>query len=125
VPLRNAAMDSSWVIDSIVSPDAEVSGATILQSVISPLVHVAPTALVQGSVLMRGVRVGRDARVRHAIVDEGVVIPDGERIGCDTEEDRRRFFVTANGVVVVHAASVGAFRKGPSPVVRRTQVLQM
>jgi glucose-1-phosphate adenylyltransferase len=124
VPLRRVTRDLSWVMDSVVSPDAKVSGATILQSVISPSVHVAPTAEVQGSVLMRGVRVGRDARIRHAIVDEGVVIPDGERIGCDTGEDRRRFFVTENGVVVVHAGDAGAFRKGPLSEIQQMQVLE-
>jgi glucose-1-phosphate adenylyltransferase len=122
VSFRNVTKDSSWVIDSIVSPDAQVAGATILQSVISPSVYVAPTAQVQGCVLMRGVRVGRDARIRHAIVDEGVVIPDGERIGCDTAEDRRRFSLTENGVAVVHAGNASAFRAAPVPGIRGAQV---
>ena len=59
---------------------------------------------------MSGVRVGPHAKVRHAIIGEGVVIPEGARIGCDSIEDRRRFHVTENGVVVVHgpdAARIG------------------
>jgi glucose-1-phosphate adenylyltransferase len=98
---QNAVMDSPWVVDSIVPPGAEVSGATILHSILSPSVCVAPTAQILGSVLMPGVTVGRNARIQRAIIGEGVAIPDGERIGCDFNEDCRRFQVSANGVVTV------------------------
>ena len=50
---------------------------------------------------MPGVKVGRDARIQHAIIGEDVEIPDGDRIGYDSGEDRRRFHVTENGVVSV------------------------
>jgi len=50
---------------------------------------------------MPGVRVGRHARIRKAIIDRDVLIPRGALIGYDLEEDRRRHTVTDNGVVVV------------------------
>jgi glucose-1-phosphate adenylyltransferase len=90
------------VLDSIISDDTDVSGAAIIQSVISKSVEVGPGAHVAGSVLMPGARVGRGAKIRRAIVCEGAVIPEGERIGFNTAEDRHRFFVTENGVAVVH-----------------------
>lgn len=99
---RNADLNSSYGVDSVISPDSDVSGATIQQSVLAPSVYVAPYAEISGSILMSGVRVGQGARVRHAIIGEGVVIPEGAQIGCDFIEDRRRFQVTENGVVVVH-----------------------
>jgi glucose-1-phosphate adenylyltransferase len=92
------------VLDSIISDDAEVSGAAIIQSVISKSVQVGPCAHVAGSVLMPDARVGRGAKIRRAIVCEGAVIPEGERIGFDSAEDRHRFFVTENGVAVVHSS---------------------
>ena len=52
---------------------------------------------------MPGVRVGRHARIRKAIIDRDVLIPRGAVIGYDPEEDRRRHAVTENGVVVVTA----------------------
>jgi glucose-1-phosphate adenylyltransferase len=39
--------------------------------------------------------------VRKAIIDTGCVIPDGMQIGCNPEEDARRFYVTEKGIVLV------------------------
>jgi glucose-1-phosphate adenylyltransferase len=50
---------------------------------------------------MPGVRVGRHAKLRRAIVDRDVLVPRGAVIGHDLEEDRRRHSVTDSGVVVV------------------------
>ena len=50
---------------------------------------------------MPGVRVGRHARIRRAIIDRDVFIPRGAQIGYNEEEDRRRHTVSDNGVVVV------------------------
>ena len=50
---------------------------------------------------MPGVRVGRHARIRRAIIDRDVLIPRGALIGYDMEEDKRRHTVTDNGIVVV------------------------
>ncbi len=50
---------------------------------------------------MPGVRVGRHARIRRAIIDRDVFIPRAAQIGYNEEEDRRRHTVTDSGVVVV------------------------
>ena len=50
---------------------------------------------------MPGVRVGRHAQIRRAIIDRDVLIPRGAMIGYNLEEDRRRHTVTDDGVVVV------------------------
>jgi NDP-sugar pyrophosphorylase family protein len=57
--------------------------------------------LVESSVLMSGVSVGRGARIRHAVIEEGVHVPAGFQIGFDLENDRKLYFVTDNGVIVV------------------------
>lgn len=88
-------------LDSLLSAGCIVSGGTVVRSVLSPQVRVNSFSLVEDSVLMSGVEVGRYARVRRAIVDKFVKIPPGVHIGWDLEEDRRRFTVTEGGVVVV------------------------
>ena len=50
---------------------------------------------------MHGVEVGEDAVVRNAIVDKNVSIEPGARLGVDVEADRKRFVVSAGGIVVV------------------------
>ena len=52
-------------------------------------------------ILFRGVRVGKNVRIRRAIIDKWTKIPDGVQIGYDPVEDRRRFTVSESGVVVV------------------------
>ena len=56
---------------------------------------------IEQSILMPGVRVGRHARIRRAIIDRDVLIPRGAMIGYDLDEDRRRHTVTEDGIVVV------------------------
>lgn len=88
-------------LNSMVSAGVVVSGGTVRGSVLSPGVFVHSYAQVEGSVLMHGVRVGRNAVVRRAIIDKNVVVPPGFEIGVDNEADHARFTVTDNGIVVV------------------------
>ncbi len=88
-------------VDSMVSPGAVISGSLVENSVVSPNVHVHSWAHVQGSVLMEGVDIGRRAVVRNAILDKNVVVPEGAQIGVDLDQDRTRYTVSANGVVVI------------------------
>ena len=50
---------------------------------------------------MPGVRIGRHAKIRRAIIDRDVFIPRGALIGYNEDEDRRRHTVTDSGIVVV------------------------
>ncbi len=89
------------VRDSIVCAGSIVSGATVDSSVIGEHDHVDDGAYVQRSVLLDGVRVGRGAVIRNAIIDKNVVIPDGTLIGVDHDEDRRRGFSVSEGGITV------------------------
>jgi glucose-1-phosphate adenylyltransferase len=88
-------------LDSVISPGCIVSGSTILGSVLCPNVRVHSFCQIEQCILMPGVRVGRHARIRRAIIDRDVLIPRGALIGYNLEEDRRRHTVTDSGVVVV------------------------
>ena len=88
-------------LDSIISPGCIVSGSRISGSVLCPNVRVHSFCTIDECILMPGVRVGRHARIRRAIIDRDVLIPRGALIGYNLEEDRRRHTVTASGIVVV------------------------
>src|SRR4029434_2435753 len=88
-------------LDSVVSPGGIVSGSGIYGSVLCPNVRVHSFCYIEQCILMPGVRVGRHARIRRAIIDRDVLIPRGALIGYNEAEDRRRHTVTDSGVVVV------------------------
>ena len=58
-------------------------------------------SFVAGSVLMPGVRIGRNAIVRRAILDKNVVVADDAQIGVDPVLDAQRFSISTDGVIVV------------------------
>ena len=88
--------------DSIVSLGVVVSGGIVERSVLSPWVKVSSHALVTDSVILDGVQIGRNATVRRAILDKGVVVADGAMIGVDSQRDAERgFTITETGITVV------------------------
>lgn len=94
------------VLDSLICGGAIISGGRVERSVLSPYVRINSYAHVEDSILMDRVDVGRKAKIRRAILDKNVRIPEGFTIGYDREEDARRFLVTDSGVVVVPKAAL-------------------
>ena len=88
-------------LDSVISPGCIVSGSSIYGSVLCPNVRVHSFCHIEQCILMPGVRVGRHARIRRAIIDRDVLIPRGALIGYDADEDRRRHTVTDTGIIIV------------------------
>jgi glucose-1-phosphate adenylyltransferase len=92
-------------IDSIVAPGCIVSGGRVMRSILSPGVRVNSYCDVENSILLEDVEVGRYSRIRNAIIDGGVKLPEGTEIGIDPREDLARgFTVTEGGVTVVSDA---------------------
>jgi glucose-1-phosphate adenylyltransferase len=88
--------------DSIVSPGCVVSGGSIESSVLSPNIEVHEGARVENSVILSHAVIGRNAVVRRAILDKNVKVPEGAKIGVDSEADEARgFTVSESGVTVV------------------------
>ncbi len=88
--------------NSIVCQGAIISGGQVYRSIVSPGVRINSYALVEDSILFDGVVVGRNARIRRAIIDKDVRIPTGFEIGWNREADLARgFTVTEDGIIVV------------------------
>jgi len=87
--------------DSLVSHGCIISGGRIHRTVLGVGCRINSFSEVEECVLFERVRVGRHARVRRAIIDKDVEIPAGAVIGYDLEQDRKRFFVSDRGVVVI------------------------
>jgi glucose-1-phosphate adenylyltransferase len=76
--------------DSLVCEGSIISGGRIDKSILSPLVRIHSFSHVEQSILFEGVGVGRRARIRRAIIDKDVQVPEHMEIGYDHEADRRR-----------------------------------
>ncbi len=87
--------------DSLVCDGVIVSGGRINRSILSPCVRVNSFSLIEESIIFEHVNVGRYAKIRRAIVDKDVVIPPKTTIGYDIKKDRKRFYVSPEGIVVV------------------------
>ena len=88
-------------LDSIVSAGCIISGSSVRNSVLSPDVRINSYSEIDASILFSHVNVGRHCRIRKAIIDRDVHIPEGTTIGFDPEADRQRYFVTESGITVV------------------------
>jgi glucose-1-phosphate adenylyltransferase len=94
-------------VDSMVSGGDIIAGALVKHSLLFSQVVVSPRAIVEDSVILPDVVVGEGCRIRHAVIDEGCRIPPGTVIGEDPAADRRRFYVSPKGVVLVTAEMLG------------------
>jgi glucose-1-phosphate adenylyltransferase len=88
-------------LDSIVAGGCIMSGGTVKNSVLSRGVRVHTGALVEDSIILDNCDIGRRAKIRRAILDKNVRIPEGGTIGYDLEQDRKLHHVTESGIVVV------------------------
>ena len=94
-------------IDSTVADGAVVSGGQVRGSILSSNVRVNSWSEVTDSILLDGVDVGRNCRLRRAVVDKWVRVPEGTQIGFDPAADRARgFTVTDSGITVVGKSDV-------------------
>ncbi len=90
-----------FAIMSIVAPGCIISGGRVANSVLSYGVRTNSYSDVQDSIVMEGAEIGRHAKIRRAIIDKDVHIATGTHIGYDLEVDKKRFFVSDSGIVVV------------------------
>jgi len=94
-------------VDSMVSGGCIVSGGYLRRTLLFSDVHVRSYSLLEDSVVLPQVTVGRHCRIRKAVIDKRCALPDGTVIGEDPEQDARRFHRTEQGVVLVTPETLG------------------
>jgi glucose-1-phosphate adenylyltransferase len=90
-------------VNSMVSGGCIISGSQVRGSLLFSDVRVDERSLIEGSVILPHVDIGKGCHISRAIVDEGCQVPDGTQIGVDRQADAQRFEVTETGVVLVTA----------------------
>jgi glucose-1-phosphate adenylyltransferase len=92
---------TGMAIDSIVCPGCIISGGAVRNCVVSPDVRINSYTEVDDSIIFSHVNIGRHCRIRRAIIDRDVHIPEGSVIGFDPDQDARNYVVTDTGITVV------------------------
>jgi glucose-1-phosphate adenylyltransferase len=88
-------------LNSIVAEGTIISGSMVKNCVIGPNVRIHSYSQIEDSVIMDWVEVGRDCKIRHAIIDKSNIFPAGTVIGYDPVKDRERYVLSDSGIVVV------------------------
>lgn len=94
-------------VDSMVSGGCVISGACIRRSLLFSNVRVNSFSEVEGAVVLPNVKIGRHCKIKNAVIDKGCTIPDEIEIGVDIEADKKRFYVTPKGIVLVTPHMLG------------------
>lgn len=89
-------------VDSMVSGGCVISGSRVRHSLLFSNVRVNSFALVEDSVVLPDVRIGRYCRIRRAVIDRFCELKEGTVIGYDPAADRAAgFHVSEGGVTLV------------------------
>ena len=94
-------------VDSMVSGGCIISGAHVQNSLLFSHVTVENHSTIESSVILPDVTIGKNCKIKRAVIDENCHIPDGTVIGYDMEQDKERFYVSPNGVVLVVPEMLG------------------
>ena len=94
-------------VDSMISGGCIISGARVRHSLLFSNVTVDNYTKIDGSVILPDVTIGKNCRIYHAVIDKGCDVPDGTIIGQDHEEDKKKYYVSPKGVVLVTPEMLG------------------
>ena len=90
---------SACVEQSLISEGCLIQG-TVRHSVISTGVHVGVGSVVEDSVIMPYVHIGKNVQIKRAIIDEHTVVKDGCRIFSKEDENRAEIILVEEHVVI-------------------------
>ncbi|WP_462147936.1 glucose-1-phosphate adenylyltransferase [Pseudoalteromonas gelatinilytica] len=89
-------------VDSTVSGGCIISGSKVKKSLLFSNVYVHSFCEIEESVILPGVKIQRNCRIRRAIIDRNCEIPAGLEIGYDNKADKENGFrVSKKGIVLV------------------------
>ncbi|BAN35803.1 glucose-1-phosphate adenylyltransferase [Sulfuricella denitrificans skB26] len=94
-------------MDSLISSGCIISGATIERSLLFLKVYVGDYSLIQDSVILPNVEIGRHVTLKRVVVDKHCKIPDGFSAGIVPERDKQCFHVTERGITLITPEMLG------------------
>ncbi|MGF1758774.1 glucose-1-phosphate adenylyltransferase, partial [Photobacterium sagamiensis] len=89
------------VNNSLISNGSYIRGAKVYNSVLGFSCNIGHCSTVSESVILGDVKIGENCSIRRAILDKDVQIASGTVIGENLEEDRKKYHVSDEGIVVI------------------------
>lgn len=87
--------------DSIIAEGSIISGGKALNSVIGREVTVDSGTEVKNPLIINWAKISKNCKIKTAIINKDVEIPEGTEIGYDSNKDRKRFFVDKESKIIV------------------------
>jgi glucose-1-phosphate adenylyltransferase len=88
-------------LNSLICDGTIVSGGLVERSIVGANVRVNSYAYITDSIIMNNCNIGRRSKIRRALIDKNVRVPEASEIGFDPIADKKRFTVTESGIVVI------------------------
>ena len=91
------------IVDQVLQAEgSRILGAEVQKSVLSRNCAILPKAKIEESIIGQGVVVGKNCRIKRAIIDSYNIIPEGTIIGEDPEEDAKKYTIDPKtGIAVI------------------------
>jgi len=97
-------------VDSLVSGGCLISGSSVVSSVMFSNVRVHSFCKIEGAVILPNAVINRHVKLKNVVIDKGVHVPEGMEIGFDPVADKKRFYVSEKGTILVTREMLGQFR---------------
>jgi glucose-1-phosphate adenylyltransferase len=94
-------------VNTIVSGGCIVSGSHVANSVLFSNVRIHSFCNIESAVVLPGVTIERNCRLKDVVIDRGCVLPEGLVVGEDAAVDGERFERTASGVCLITRDMLG------------------
>ena len=94
-------------VDSMVSGGCIISGATVNHSLLFSNVIVEQLSNVEDSIVLPNVCIGKNCKIKNAILDKSCKIPDGTSIGYDLEKDSKKYYISPKGRILITPDMLG------------------
>ena len=88
-------------LNSLICDGCIISGGLVERSLLGPNVMVNSFSYITDSIIMNNCNIGRHTKIRRAIIDKDVNVPEGYEIGFDLKSDKKKFTVTESDIVII------------------------
>jgi glucose-1-phosphate adenylyltransferase len=91
----------------MVSGGCIISGSSVRHSLLFSNVRVNSFTTLENCIVLPQANIGRNCRIKRAIIEKGCEIPEGTVIGENLAEDAKKYHVSPGGIVLVTPDMLG------------------